>query len=236
MRTTVNSNLGQDRAIWHFRSGWNVAALNCATERHPAILDGYSAMLQNESQLLSGVNNRLEAQYRQQAGGNRRAAIRLRETESTEVYNYFTLPAARREFCNVAQSLATDYLTTQPEDFALFAVNGLTQYEVAFERFYTAYEQYELASAEWDARYGSRYGASQPGWVALYGTASQQAAAGVQNFNTTPADPVVVPDTETGAAIPVIPVNEDGASTPVVQPLPDENIVMPEADEDDEAS
>ena len=235
-RMTVNSALTQDEAVWHFRSGWNVAALNCTQAQYQPVLDTYAAMLRSEASDLQGVNNRLEARFRSEAGGDRRAAIRLRETHSTEVYNYFALPAARREFCNVALSLSEAYATTPPEDFATFAVAGLAQYEAAFERFYAAYEAYETDSAAWDARYGSEYGPSQPGWVALYGTPAQQLAAGVQNFNMTPVETVAVPDTETGAEIPVIPVDDSGASTPVVQPIPGEEIVLPPAEDDEQTA
>ena len=124
--------------------------------------------------------------------------------------------------CATALAVANEYLANPPEDFTTFAMSGLARYEMAFEQFFTAYEQYEAASSEWDARYGARYGESQPGWVALYGTRAQQQAMGVAVTSMIPADPVAVPDSETGVLIPVIPVDEMSTSTPVVQPLPND--------------
>ncbi|RJY08991.1 hypothetical protein D6201_06100 [Aurantiacibacter aquimixticola] len=237
IRQTINTALPEDEAIWHFRAGWNVAALNCQRDIHAPILDAYGEMLQQENDILRGVNQRIDARFREEAGGERRAGIRLREAHSTELYNYYASPAARRYLCATALDVANEYLTARPDNFPLFATQGLQRFEMAFEQFYTAYEAYQVASSEWDARYGARYGGSQPGWVAIYGTPAQQQAAGVAVTGLVPADPVVVPDQETGAAIPVIPVDDTQNRTPVVQPLPDETVVVPPAPaEDDEAS
>ena len=237
VRQTINTQLSQDEAVWHFRSGWNVAALNCTRPEHQPILDVYAVMLREEASTLADVNRRVEGQFREAAGGNRRAALLNRETHSTSLYNYFANPPARREFCASALAVATDYVATAPTDFAPFALAGLQRYEMAFERFFTAYEEYETASAEWDARYGAEYGPSQPGWVALYGNSLQQQNAGVLQQGLLPEDPVAVPDGDTGAVIPVIPVDEDAVSRPIVQPLPSEEVVVPPPQAgDDEAS
>ena len=151
-----------------------------------------------------------------------RTALRLRETHSTSIYNYFASPPARAQFCNTALAVANDYMTSAPEEFSLFAMSGLQRFEMAFDQFYTTYERYQAASSEWDALYGDRYGYSQPGWVALYGTADQQRAAGVAVQGYVPKDPVGVPDTATGALIPVITIDDSAARTPVVQPLPND--------------
>ena len=152
------------------------------------------------------------------------------------MYNYFASPPARGELCNTALAIANEYLASRPADFTTFAVTGLQRYEQAFEQFYSTYEQYQLTSAEWDARYGSQYGPSQPGWVAIYGNRAQQQAAGVATTGLVPSDPVSVPDTSTGATIPVIPVDGANSGTPVVQPLAGEGVVVPPpADNDDGA-
>lgn len=226
VRQTVNTLLSQDEAAWHFRSGWNVAALNCTRDIHQPILDAYATMLRQEASVLSGINRRVEAQFRESTGGTNRDALLARETHSTEMYNYFASPAARRDFCATALAVANEYITTPPADFMTFATTGLQRYEMAFEQFYTAYEQYQVASAEWDARYGAQYGRSQPGWVAIYGNRSQQAAAGVATTGLVPLDPVAVPDAETGATIPVIPIDDTSSSTPVVQPLSGEGVTV----------
>ena len=145
----------------------------------------------------------------------------------TEVYNYFAMPPARRDFCAAALDVANAYLAAAPENFSLFAVNGLQRYEQAFEAFFSAYEDYEVQSAAWDVRYGTEYGRSQPGWVAIYGNTLQQQNAGVTAQGFAPDALVSVPGDESGAVIPIIPVDEGSVSTPVVQPIPGEDIVVP---------
>ncbi|MGB3797044.1 MAG: hypothetical protein WA957_12150 [Alteraurantiacibacter sp.] len=233
IRQTVNTGLGTDEAVWHFRSGWNVAALNCMRDTHAPILEAYGQMLIAEDSRLDAANAAVENRFREEArdqlaneGGStsrtnvNRTALRMRETHSTSMYNYFASPAARSHFCTTALAVANDYLATRPEDFSLFAMSGLQRYEMAFDQFYDAYEMYQMASRDWDTRYGDQFGYSQPGWVALYGTAEQQRAAGVAVQGYVPEDTVGIPDTETGALIPVINVDESAANTPVVQPLP----------------
>ena len=143
-----------------------------------------------------------------------RDAIKLREAHTTAVYNYFSSPPARRQFCAAALEVASSYQFARPEDFAAFAQTGLARYELAFEDFFTAYDAYERDSAAWDAKWGALYGASQPGWVALYGNAPGAAAAPAPEVAAEVLDPV------TGVANPVIPVDDSVASTPVVQPVP----------------
>ena len=46
VRQTINTGLSPDDAIWHFRSGWNVAALNCIRPVDEPILTGYGRMLE----------------------------------------------------------------------------------------------------------------------------------------------------------------------------------------------
>ena len=233
VRQTLNTGLDETAALWNFRSGWNVAALNCTRPEHAAILTGYSQMLRAEQRALAAANTALDTHYRDAARAERRAqglstgatevnraAIRNREAQSTATYNYFASPPARHVFCDVATQVANDYLAERPGNFAQFAVSGLQRYEAGFEQFFTAYEAYETASRDWDARYGAQYGASQPGWVAIYGTPSQQRAMGVAVNSLLPDDPVAVPDSMTGTLIPVIPVDDSASGQPVVQPLP----------------
>ena len=83
----------------------------------------------------------------------------------TQVYNYFALPPARAEFCDAALAIASDHCAT-PKPDAIDASPPPTspQFEARVREFFTAYEQYRRDSAAWDARYGARYGASQPGY------------------------------------------------------------------------
>jgi hypothetical protein len=158
IRMTVNAHLNPLEAVWNFRSGWNVAALNCLEPRYQPILDGYKAFLNNHARRLTAVNRALDLQYRRDFGS---AAISRRESFNTQVYNYFALPPARNYFCEAALKVSTQMLAAPPGDIDAFALTSLPVLEGAFEQFFSDYERFKLAVADWDAQYGAQYGASQ---------------------------------------------------------------------------
>ncbi|MDG5748961.1 hypothetical protein P8Q88_12330 [Qipengyuania sp. XHP0207] len=225
VRQTVNTGISDDERVWHFRSAWNVAALNCLAPQYQPILDGYSDYIKTHGRPLKAVNDRIDADYRKEAS-SRREAIMARESQMTMVYNYFALPPARGEFCDSALQLSNQYLAADSVDPAAFALTNFSTFEQPFENFFRAYEEYERSAAAWDAQYGARYGASQPGYVAVQQARSSMVAPqpGVSdpallssqaNIRTTTAV-----DPETGARIPVTPVDTANESVPIVQPIP----------------
>jgi hypothetical protein len=217
-RITVNSNLSDDRLVWHLRSAWNVAALNCLAPEFDPILQGYRAFLANNVRTLKAVNDRIEKTYGDRYRV-RRDAVVARDAESTQVYNFFANPAARSGFCLAALDVAQRYLAAPKSVPLAFAQANFPVMLTAHEEFFNQYEAYQRASAEWDAKYGERYGPSQPGWVAV-----QQARASgeeVPSFTSFAAAAVAqtVIDPDTGAAVPVIPVEPGFVSQPVVEPI-----------------
>jgi hypothetical protein len=211
-RITVNTGLTDDQLVWNLRSAWNVAALNCLAPEYEPILDGYRAFLSKNVKGLKAVNDRIEKTYTSRFKV-RRDAIVARDAYTTQVYNFFAEPAARAGFCRAALDMANRALaepSAKPLDFARANFDGLL---VPFELFFDEYEAYQRASAQWDAKWGALYGASQPGWVAV-----QQARAGrIVEAAPEPAQTVI--DSETGLPVPVIPVNEEVLSQPIVQPI-----------------
>jgi hypothetical protein len=199
VRVTVNHALDEQEAVWHFRSGWNVAALNCLGPDDEIINTSYGQFLGRFPNGLASSNRAMDQFYRQQASSSREA-LRLREAHATQVYNYFALPGARRDFCNAARLIATEFPNYVGDDVKEFAVARLPLLESAFERFFAEYERYEQLSAAWDREYGAEYGASQPGYVAVYGTSGSGVAASLISGRDPSADGMV--------------------STPIVQPLP----------------
>ncbi len=217
-RITVNSNLSDDRLVWHLRSAWNVAALNCLNPEYDAILQGYRAFLSNNTRTLKAVNDRIEKTYTDRFR-TRRDAVVARDADSTQVYNFFANPAARSGFCLAALDVAQRYLAAPKSVPLPFARENFQTLIIPHENFFAEYEAYQRASAEWDAKYGERYGPSQPGWVAV-----QQARANgeeVPSFAAFAAAAVsqTVIDPETGRAVPVVPVQEGFVSQPVVEPI-----------------
>ena len=224
-RITVLSDPSADERTWYFRSAWNVAALNCVGPAYQPILDGYASYIKTNARALKQVNDRLDASYRKEYAVAR-DAIKAREKTMTTVYNYVALPPARAAFCQSALTVASQAMATPKYDPLVFAGANFSALEAPFANFYTAYEQYQRDSATWDAQYGPRYGASQPGYVAAQASARRSLAlpqAGVTDASKTTAAPVVVAGTVTdptsGAQIPVIPVTPAQTSVPVVQPV-----------------
>lgn len=220
---TILSGISDDERVWYFRSAWNVAALNCIGTEFDPILQGYKSFLTGNARTLRAVNGRIDAVYRGRSA-NAGAAIKTREKVMTNVYNFFALPPARGEFCQAALRVAGIAKAMPKPDAMGLASANFALWEAPFENFFNAYEQYQRDSAVWDATYGARYGASQPGYVAVQRARGSGAPlAGQSNPASTTLAPVaqtgVVIDQDTGAKIPVVPVNPQGQAVPVVQPV-----------------
>ncbi len=211
-RLTVNTALSDDQLVWNLRSAWNVAALNCLSPEYEPILQGYRTFLTRNVRPLKAVNDRIEKSYGSRHKV-RRDAIVARDGYTTQVYNFFAEPAARAEFCRAALDMSNRALAAPSNDPLAFARENFEGLLAPFDKFFDEYEAYQRASAEWDAKWGEMFGASQPGWVAV-----QQARAGIA---TEPSQTTVqtVIDPETGLPVPVIPVKEGVLSQPVVQPI-----------------
>lgn len=228
---TANRGLSDDELVWHFRSGWNVAALNCSTSQYDAITDGYSVYIQRYARPLKAVNDRIDRVYRSQ-NSSRRSAIMARETKMTGVYNFFALPPARAEFCRDTLDISNRLLAAPDVDPAQFARDNFALLERSFENFFNEYAAYQQSSAEWDAKYGPEYGPSQPGWVAVQdararGVVVPSLGAGAADLGATLSTPTatagLVTDPQTGTQVPVIPADTQFVSQPVSQPLPKED-------------
>ena len=223
-RQTVLKNLTDDQRLWYFRSAWNVAALNCLAPEDQVILDGYKAFLTGNAKTLTATNQRIEKTFQKQYS-SRNEGIAARERLMTIVYNYFALPPARAEFCAAARNVALAQGAMAKPDAAALAAANFVQFETPFENFFNQYEQYQRDSAAWDARYGARFGASQPGYVAVQkARLATIPQAGVSDPAATTTQPVTVAgavtDPETGASIPVVTVTQQEQGVPVVQPVP----------------
>jgi hypothetical protein len=220
VRQTVNTGLDENETIWNLRSVWNVAALNCLAGEHEPILAGYSALLKGNVKKLSAVNAALDKKYRT-SEGSVAAGRKAREVHMTQVYNYFAAPAAIPNMCNVALAVSNEFLQAPPKDLAAYAAATLPRFEAVYLDFFNAYDRYRAESAAWDAKWGARYGASQPGYVAVHGTAQPTIASSLNGAAAAPLSGAVV-DPDTGAKIPVVNLPAATGSTPVVQPVPKE--------------
>jgi hypothetical protein len=229
LRETVNTNLTDDEKVWHFRSGWNAAALNCTAPEYAPINTAYNQFINKHQRALVRVNNRLEEQFRK-AEGSKRAALLAREEKLTKVYNFFSLPPARRQFCTTMLALSNDALANPITDPVAYALQNFELIQNPFFTFFAEYETYERESALWDRKYGATYGASQEGWVAVQKARAEGnphvPTVGDSELAATLANPgtmgTAVADPESGVSVPIIPVDDGAVSQPVVQPIPTE--------------
>ena len=223
-RETVNLGVSDDERVWHFRSAWNVAGLNCVSDQYAPIVTAYSAYISDHKRELKAINDRIDRVYRRENGG-RRSGIRAREAQMTSVYNFFALPPARAGFCAAVLDVSNRYLLA-PVDPVDFANSNFGVLEQAFEQFFLDYEKYQRDSAAWDMKYGEQYGPSQPGWLAVQDAKRNGIpipTAGESNPVTTLADTTTasgsVADPQTGAEVPVVPTQTEFVSQPVVEPV-----------------
>lgn len=218
-RITINSNLTDDQLVWNLRSAWNVAALNCLAPEYQPILDGYRAFLTGNARGLKAVNDRIEKTYTSRFDV-RRDAIVARDGYTTQVYNFFALPAARAGFCRAALDMANRAALAPPTDPLSFARASFDGLLIPFDQFFVEYEGYQRASSDWDAKWGALYGPSQPGWVVVQeARASRAPVPNVTSLVGQGAAVQTVIDPQTGVAVPVIPVTEGVISQPVVEPF-----------------
>ncbi|MEE9433667.1 MAG: hypothetical protein V3V15_05465 [Sphingorhabdus sp.] len=152
VRVTPNRGLSRDEHIWNFRIALNVAALTCRGFVWGEIALNYNTMLKQFKRPLAKVNRAVDAQYRRDHGGRR--GLRARDTQTTELYNYFSQPPVKSEYCDTSLQKSREVLTQLPEAFGDFSITGLNDLDRIFINFYDAYAQYEIDLAAWQTQYG----------------------------------------------------------------------------------
>ena len=151
VRRTVNAGLSPAQAVTNLRSAYNVAALNCLRPVHSDILVGYRVFLKTHAGALAASNRTVDAEFRARYGAG---FARARETHLTQVYNYFANPTTLSGFCDAALEMSRASQSVPPDRLQAFSVAELAKLEAVFEGFFSAYEQYRVDVAGWDARYG----------------------------------------------------------------------------------
>lgn len=152
VRQTVNAHISRAQTTWNFRSAYNVAALNCRKAEHVAILAGYRAFLTKHKRALTDANRAVDNEFRQRYGAR---FIAPRESYMTQVYNYFANPVTLDAFCDATLAVNAEAQTVSSKDLDLFTANSLPRIEAVFEDLFRSYENYQLAAADWDMKYGA---------------------------------------------------------------------------------
>jgi hypothetical protein len=179
VRQTVNTNVSSAQRIWNLRSAFVVASLNCMDPVYAPILEGYKRFLVSHKKELSKTNEVIEKEWKSAHGA---AYKRARDSYTTQVYNYFSLPPTIHDFCNASLQMSNDSLSVVPGQLEPFATQEMPKLEAVFNNFFRSFEQYRANVALWDAQYGALYG--RPQTVRL--SADYPAPASGQNAATPP--------------------------------------------------
>ncbi|MFN3820191.1 hypothetical protein [Blastomonas sp.] len=152
LRDTPMRDINDNEKLWYFRSALNVAALNCQSPQHFRIADDYNQFIKTHKRELDRVNKVVEESYRKRYGTG---FARIRDTENTQVYNFFAFPPVKYDFCDAALVLGQEAAALPSSELVSFAMRALPQLEGVFDRFYASYESYQTDLQKWIALYGS---------------------------------------------------------------------------------
>lgn len=192
-RKTPNSDIDPDDTVWNFRSAFNVAALNCLQPRWAGMADHYNSFLRNSSVPLTRINRSLDARFR--AAFPAVNGLRVRDTHTTEIYNYFSLPPTMDLLCDLLYANAPGAATLTEDQLYPYSKRVLDELDAIFIQFYEDYEDYLRRLAEWEALYGRR-GEVIVGGGALYGPDRPEAVSERTgaSFRDMPAErPIIQP-------------------------------------------
>ncbi len=156
-RLTPNSNISEVATIWHFRSAFNVAALNCVPPTYASVNEYYSSFLTRMKIPLAKVNLAMDAEYRARyPGAGTTGAARIRDTAATDIYNYFSLPPVTQQFCALMLEKGPAATMLTEDQLYPFAKQTLDEIDAIYIKFWEDYEDYQRRLAEWEALYGNR--------------------------------------------------------------------------------
>ncbi|PZT88882.1 MAG: hypothetical protein DI637_07035 [Citromicrobium sp.] len=118
---------------------------------HTGMVANYGSFLERNEKQLSDTNKAVLAEFRDRYGSEFRNE---QDHYMTKVYNYYALPPAMDNFCDVSFAVSQEALLVAPGDLASFAARTLPRIESVFEDFFRAFEQYRTDLAAWNAQYG----------------------------------------------------------------------------------
>jgi len=147
-RLTPNVDLTPEQALWQFRIGLNVAALNCRGPDDQILIDNYSRFLTANRSAIARAERAVIAELGRQTGTN---GIAVRDALSTRLYNYFAQPPVQQSFCPVATQLAALASTEPTATILPFAQARLPELDQPFVDFYNAYARYQADYALWQS-------------------------------------------------------------------------------------
>ncbi len=145
---TPNVDLTPEQALWHFRIGLNLAALNCRGPDDQILIDNYSRFLTNNRRAIAAAERAVIAQLGRQTGTN---GIAARDSLSTQLYNYFAQPPVIQQFCPIAFNLAGLAAVEPTATILPFAAVRIGEMDQPFVDFYNAYARYQADLILWQS-------------------------------------------------------------------------------------
>ena len=139
---TPNRGLAGAAAIWHLRSGLNVAALACPGEEGAAIRAGYNAWLTRDKAPLARAATTYAAQYRARGG-----PADGYDDAMTRLYNFFSQTPVRPALCTAATAILAEVATVDAAALPGFAEERLAVLDRPFIDFYRAYAAWRDGNA-----------------------------------------------------------------------------------------
>lgn len=158
---TINYGIDPVQTEWHVRAALNVAAIGCRGAADGALINAYNAMLTSQKAVLAAANKSVEAKFRA-AGGDWQSA---HDAYMTRLYNFFSQPAAKADFCAAADRIAPQ-AAAPTGGFQAFAAQALPDLEAPFVATYRQVDAYKVALAQWQAGAKTQLAAATPAPVA----------------------------------------------------------------------
>lgn len=140
---TPNEGLSPAGALWHLRSGLNVAALACRGPDEALTVARYNALLAAHAGPLGAAERRYAAEWRAAAGDWRDRY----DDAMTRLYNYWSQAPARPAFCAEAKAILAELAAVPPAALEGYAAQRLPALDRAFTDFYRAYDAWRGRSA-----------------------------------------------------------------------------------------
>lgn len=148
MRQTLNAGVAPEQALWQYRIGLNVAALNCRGPDDQILIDNYTRFLATNRSAIARAERWVIADQGRRTGTN---GVSARDTLSTRLYNYFAQPPVLGDFCRVARGEAALAAVEPSATILTFAAAHLPIIDQPFVDFYAAYDRYRADLARWQA-------------------------------------------------------------------------------------
>jgi hypothetical protein len=151
IRATPNRGLSPEETIWNLRSALNVAALNCRGPIWDEIKANYNKLITVHKVRLAAATKAVDREYIARYPGQN--GLRVRDTKSTDLYNYFALPPIKQNYCDTSLAKTRELLILPTASLPEYSVATLAEIDGIYIRFFDSYAQYERDIADWNQRF-----------------------------------------------------------------------------------